>query len=535
MRRSRRATVADPLEALLGDATGAERVIRFFERVLIHPKPPFAGQPFILQPWQAQEIIRPIYDPVDAFGTRIVRKAFFQTGKKAGKSNVAAGLVLYHLFADGEWSGELCSASGDREQASIIYNLAADMCDFAPALKERAIIRRAVKKITDKKTRGTYHAISAEASTKHGPSWSFIGFDELHEQPSADLWNTLTAGTRARRQPLTFAITNAGWNRNSVCYEVLTYARRVAAGVIEDPSFYSRVWEVPEDSDWQDEVLWPMANPGLGTREDIAAGRAFLDIQALRDDHRIAKATPSYENTFRRLSCSQWVSQETRWLPMERWRQCGTAVDPESLRGQLCFGGLDLSSTTDISALVLTFPEDDGGVTVLPFFWIPQDRMEERSRRDGVPYAAWVKAGLMEATPGNVIDYAYIRARVNDLAEQYQIQEIAYDPHNATQLVVELTGDGLEMIPLRQGFLSLSPPSKELERLVLSNKIRHGGNKPLEWMADNVMVLSDAAGNLKPDKARSKDRIDGIAALVNSLDRKMRHEAGPTEYKVEWI
>jgi phage terminase large subunit-like protein len=220
---------------------------------------------------------------------------------------------------------------------------------------------------------------------------------------------------------------------------------------------------------------------------------------------------------------------------MDKWRECGAAVAAETLRGRECWAGLDLSSTTDISALVLCFPDDDGGVTVLPHFWIPQERMEERSRRDGVSYVAWVKEGLIEATPGNVIDYAYIRAKVNDLAEQYQIREIAYDPHNATQLVVELTGDGFEMIPLRQGFLSLSPPSKELERLVLSKQIRHGGNKVLEWMADNVMVLSDAAGNLKPDKGRSKDRIDGIAATVNALDRWMRHRAGPKDLRVEWI
>jgi HK97 family phage major capsid protein len=270
------------------------------------------------------------------------------------------------------------------------------------------------------------------------------------------------------------------------------------------------LWEVPEDADWQDEANWFLANPGLGTRDDIDAGRAFLDIQALREEFRIAQATPSYENTFRRLSCSQWVSQETRWLPMDKWRQCGAPFDPESLRGRQCFAGMDLSSTTDLSALVLTFPDDDGGITVLPFFWIPQERMEERSRRDGVPYMAWCRQGLVEATPGNVIDYAYIRAKVNDLAEQYQITEIAYDPHNAVQLAVELTGDGFEMLSLRQGFLSLSPPSKELERLVLSNKIRHGGNKVLEWMAENVMVLSDPAGNIKPDKSRNKDRIDGI-------------------------
>ena len=452
---------ADPLEDILRDFRGAERVIRFFERVLIHPKPPFAGQPFILQPWPRDEIIRPIYDSMDERGARRIRKAFFQTGKKAAMSNVVAGLVAYHLFADGEWSGQLCSAAGHREQASVIYNLCRGDGGLQPDSQRAAIVRRAVKRITDKKTRRTYHAISAEASTKHGP---FIALDELHEQPSRELWDTLTAGTRARRQPLTFAITNAGWDRQSICYEVYDYAKRVAAGQIDDPTFYSRIWELPEDGDWEDERNWHLANPGLGTADDIEAGRAFLDIQALRDDYKLAKATPAHENTFRRLSCSQWVLQETRWNPTDKWRACGGAIDGAALRGRVCYAGMDLSSTTDLSSVVLAFPDEDGGVTILPHFWIPKERMHERAKRDGVPYEAWHRAGLIEGTPGNVIDYAFIRARLNDLAEQYDIRETGYDPYNATQLVVELTGDGLEMFLVRQGFLTLSPATKELER-----------------------------------------------------------------------
>lgn len=532
-KRRRRVSAAaqDPLDAILGDTTGADRVVRFFSEVLRHPKPPFAGQPFILQPWQIEEIIRPIYDPVNERGQRRVRKAYIQTGKKAGKSNVLAGLALYHLFADGEWSGELCSAAGDREQASIIYNLAADMVDFSPVLRERAIVRRAVKKIVDRKTRSTYHALSAEASTKHGPSWSFIAFDELHEQPNRELWDTLTAGMRARRQPLCVAISNAGWDRNSICYEVVDYARRVISGQIEDPAFYARLWEIPEDADWSSEDNWLLANPGLGTVEDIDAGRAFLDIESIRADYRQAKATPAYENTFRRLSCSQWVSQQTRWIPMDKWRAVSSPIDTEALKGRACYGGMDLSSTMDISAVVLAFPDDDGGVAILPHFWIPEERMRERSKRDGVPYEVWTREGLIEATPGNVIDYGFIRARVNDLAGQYQIQELAYDPFNATQLAVDLLGDGLPMVKLRQGFLSLSAPTKELERLVTASLLRHGGNKVLDWMAENAMAVMDAAGNIKLDKARSREKIDGLAATVNALhrlthDNRKSREAG---------
>jgi len=535
VRRKLTISVEDPLDRILGDTQGAARVVRFFHEVLRHPKPPFAGQPFILQPWQIEEIIKPIFDNVDERGARRIRKALIMMAKKNGKSGLAAGLALYLLFADGEWAGEICSAAGDREQASIVYNLAADMVDFAPVLRERAIVRRAVKRIVDRRTRSTYHAISAEAGTKHGPNWSGIIFDELHTQPDRELWDTLTTGTRGRRQPLTVAISTAGWDRQSICYELYDYGRRVQSGQIDDPTFYFRTWEVPEDADWEDERYWYLANPGLGTFEDIEAGRAFLDIEALRADYREAKARPAYENTFRRLSLNQWVSQETRWLPMDKWRACGGAVDPEALRGRICYGGLDLSSTTDLSAFVLAFPDEDGGLTVLPYFWIPEERMHERSKRDGVPYESWRRAGLIEATPGNVIDYAWIRAKINDLAAVYQIREIGYDPYNATQIVTELAGDGLELFPVRQGFLTLSPPTKELERLVTAGLVRHGGHPVLEWMAENAMAVQDAAGNIKIDKSRSRDRIDGIAALINAIERLSRHVRVPTEPKVIWI
>lgn len=527
----RRKATSDPLDDLLGDLTGAARVIRFFEGALVHPKPPFAGRPFIPTPWQISQIIEPIFDPLDPYGYRRIRRALVMMAKKNGKTGIAAGLALYLTFGDREYSGEICSAAGDQEQASICYNLAADMCDMSPILSQRALVRRAVKRIIDERTRSVYRALSAEAGTKHGPNWHGIIFDELHTQPNRELWDTLTTGTRGRRHPLTFAISTAGYDRHSICYEQLDYARRVQSGQIEDPTYYSRIWEVPSDADWKDERLWPDANPGLGTTDEIQAGNAFLDIQGLRDEARIAAAVPGYENTFRQLSLNQWTSSNTRWLPMDLWRACSGDLEygdlAESLKGRICYGGLDLSSTKDLTALALVFPDEDGGISVLVFFWIPEVNMRDRSKRDGVPYEVWHKQGLIEATEGNVVDYSFIRAKINDLAELYQIKEIAYDPFNATQVVGELGGDGIKMIPVRQGFLSLSPPSKELEIMVMSGKLRHGDHKVLEWCAENVMLSKDAAGNIKPDKEKSTEKIDGIAALVNAVDRKARNAVAP--------
>lgn len=263
-----------------------------------------------------------------------------------------------------------------------------------------------------------------------------------------------------------------------------------------------------------------MANPNWGVS---------VQPEFLAQECEVAKSTPAYQNTFRRLYLNQWVQQESRWIDMAAWDACNGALP--NLSGRMCYGGLDLASTTDIAALVLAFPPEREGepLYLLPIFWIPQEAMIERERRDRAPYATWVRQGLVEATPGNVIDYAYIRQRINELAAEYNLREIAFDPWNATQLSVQLQDDGIQMIAMRQGFASLSAPSKELLRLVMSRGVAHGGHPVLRWMADNVTVKSDPAGNIKPDKARSTNRIDGIVAAIMALDRSLRVASGEPE------
>ena len=318
-------------------------------------------------------------------------------------------------------------------------------------------------------------------------------------------------------------ITTAGYDRESICWEMHQYAQQVLRGDVDDPSFFAYIAAAEQEDDWTSPATWAKANPGLG----VTVKRDYLEAEAQR-----AKQVPAYQNTFRRLHLNQWTSQESRWLDMAAWDACGG--DLPDLSGRVCFGGLDLASTTDIAALSLVFPPVREGdlFYVLPFFWIPQENMIERARRDRVPYDAWARDGLVTATPGNVIDYTYIRQQIRELGERYQVREIAFDRWGAEALRQQLEEDGFSMVQFGQGYASMSGPSKELLRLVLSRGLSHGGNPVLRWMADNVTVRQDPAGNIKPDKSKSREKIDGIVATVMGLDRAVRNEGeGPSVYE----
>lgn len=505
------------------DQALADRAVKFI-RLLKHSKGRWAGSPFNLLPWQENEIIRPLFGTVNDDGSRQYRTAYISFGRKNGKSEIGAAIALYLLFADGEYGAEIYSAAADRDQASIVFNVAASMVRQLPALEKRCRIIDSQKRIIIPQTESVYRVLSSDAHTKHGFNPSGVIFDELHAQPNRDLWDVLTTGSGTRRQPLVVALTTAGYDRNSICWEQYKYASDIKKGHFTDPTFFSCVYEVPEDADWKDEKNWSLGNPGLG---------AFLNIDEMRAAAKKAENIPALQNTFRRLRLNQWTQQETRWIPLDKWDQGGEPFDFSLLKNRPCYGGLDLSSTTDISAFLLVFPptEEDPFWRVHATFWIPEEKMRERSQRDKVPYETWHRQGLIESTPGNVVDYAYIRARINRLGGEFGVSEIGFDPWNATQLSLDLAADGFTMVPIRQGFASLSPPSKELERIVNGGIFRHGGNPILRWMADNVMVIQDPAGNIKPDKSKSTERIDGIVALIMALDRATRQQIQTSVYE----
>lgn len=482
-----------------------------FINLLKHTKGEWAGKTFHLQDWQ-ESIVRQLFGTLNPDGTRQYRTCYIELPRKNGKSTLAAGIALYLLFGDGEIGAQVYSAANDRNQASLVFNDAAAMVRQSNGLLKRAKVIDSQKRIVYHDANSFYCAISAEAYSKFGYDSHGVIYDELHAAPNRDLWDVLTTSFGARRQPLLLCITTAGYDKNSICYEQHDYACKVRDGIIDDPTFLPVIYSAPEDADWTDEKVWHECNPALGT---------FRSIDEMRTLCKKAQETPALEMVFRRLYLNQWTGSVERWLPMDKWDLC--SGDLPDLKGKPCYAGLDLSATTDLTALNLIFHDGDTYFTI-PRFWIPGDRARDKERLDRVPYSTWARQGYIKLTEGNVIDYAYVREELRQLREQYDIREIAFDRWGATKLVQDLQEDGFTMVPFGQGFASMSAPTKELMNIVLSQKLRHGGHPVLRWNADSMTVAQDPAGNLKPDKAKATQRIDGIVALIMALDRATRHE-----------
>lgn len=435
---------------------------------------------------------------------------------------MAAAVSLLLCCADGEERAEVYGCAADRQQAAIVFDVAADMVRMNPALKKRVKILASQKRIIYQPTNSFYQVLSADAYSKHGFNVSGVIFDELHTQPNRKLYDVMTKGSGdARTQPLYFLITTAGTDTHSICYEVHQKALDIMNGRKHDPTFYPVIYGSKESDDWTDPSVWKKANPSLGITVSIDKVKAAFNS---------AKENPAEENTFRQLRLNQWVKQSVRWMPMDKWDACAFPVDEQALEGRVCYGGLDLSSSTDITAFVLVFPPEDEseGYTILPHFWIPEDNVNLRVRRDHVPYDIWKQQGYLETTEGNVIHYGYIEQFINNLGKKYNIQEIAFDRWGAVQMVQNLEGMGFTVVPFGQGFKDMSPTTKELMKLTLEKKIAHGGHPVLRWMMDNIYIRTDPAGNIKPDKAKSTEKIDGVVATIMALDRAIRNE-GETE------
>ena len=440
-----------------------------------------------------------------------------RTMVKTHNSELAAAIALYLLYADNEPSAEVYGAACDRNQASIVFDVARQMVEMSPALMRRSKIRTAGKRIINYRNAGFYQVLSAETGTKHGLNVSGLVFDEIHAQPNRKLYDVLTKGSGdAREQPLFFIITTAGNDKNSICYELHTKALDLMAGRKKDYTFYPVVYGLEGEADWTDEANWYKANPSLGHT---------IQIDRVREAYQNAIENPAEENVFKQLRLNIWTSASIRWIPEQVYDKGNLPIDRDALRGRLCYGGLDLSSTSDITALVLVFPprSEDEKYILLPFFWLPEDTLELRCRRDHVLYDVWQKQGFIQTTEGNVIHYGFIEKFIEQLGETYHIREIAYDRWNATQMVQNLEDMGFTMVPFGQGFKDMSPPSKEMFKLLMEGNIIHGGNPVLKWMAGNVVMRQDPAGNIKPDKEKSVEKIDGIVASIMALDRCIRN------------
>ena len=498
------------------DKKKADRAVTFIEN-LCHTKGKWAGTPFWLLPWQEQ-LIRDIFGIVKPDGNRQFRTAFVEICKKVGKSELAAAVALYLLYADNEPSAEVYGAAADRQQASIVFDVAKQMVEMSPALMKRSKLMGATKRIVNYSNAGYYQVLSAEVGGKHGFSVSGLVFDEIHTQPNRQLYDVLIKGSSdARQNPLHFIITTAGNDRHSIAYELHTKAVDILEGRRVDPTFYPVVYGLKDDDDWEDEANWYKVNPSLGYT---------VDIERLRDAYREAKQNPADEVTFKWLRCNMWVSSTVAWIPDAIYMRGNESIEAASLEGRDCYAGLDLSSTGDITALVLIFPPRDENekYVLLPYFWIPEETIPRRVKANSVPYDIWEKQGYIMSTEGNVIHYDFIEKFIMDLSEKYHILEIAVDRWNATQMIQNLEGEGFTIVPFGQGFSSMSAPTKEFYRLLMEGRIIHGGNPVLRWMAGNVVIDTDPAGNIKVTKAKSKEKIDGIVAAIMALDRCIRQE-----------
>ena len=493
------------------DKESADRAVAFFSRYLKHQKGEWAGKPFKLLPWQADDIIRPAFGWKRADGTRLFRQIYVEMPKKQGKSELAGGVALELTHADNEPGAEVYSCAGEKDQARIVFNIASDMNKASAHLRKRSQTFR--NSIYIPKTLSTYKALSAESYSKHGYNCHGVVFDEIHSQPDKLLWNTMVNGTAARRQPMTFAITNAGEDPDTLCGELHEKTLRVNRGIVDDDSFLGVIYSADKGDDWEDERTWRKANPSYG----ITVPPSYF-----QDKVKHIKTTPSDLADFQRFHLGEWVHTTERWLPLSMWDASKGDVDEEALRGRPCITGMDLSAVNDMTAVVHVFPMDDGTFKWLPRLWIPGDTALKLQKEHDVPYTTWRDMGLLRFTEGNVVDYEAVKHELREARSKFTMKEIAYDSWNATQLVNDLLNEGFVMVEARQGYKTMSPATKEVMRLVQQKKIHHGAHKVLRWQADNMVLTKDPAGNVKPSKLKSKKKIDGIVAGIIAMDRVLR-------------
>jgi phage terminase large subunit-like protein len=514
-----------------------QAVVDWIEATCVHTIGKWAGLPFKLVPWQV-DFVKAVFGNVDRTGRRRTRIAYLQIARKQGKSELCAAIALYMLIADGEAQPQVYGAAFDREQAAIVYKVAADMVDRSPNLNAYAKPYRGTKRIVCTKgpsKGGFYHCIPADAAGAHGFNASAIIVDELHTQRTSDLIDVLETSMSAREQPLMLAISTAGHDRNSICYRWYSKAKQVQSGVIRDKSFIGRIYELPEGTDFEtvaetdakgrfvrERDLWPLANPSL-----VGQPRGFIRPDEIRRQVADAMNFPAAQNKVMNLHFNVWTQGESRWFSRSAWDACGGIIIEDRLKGRKCWGGLDLAATSDFNALVYVFPwDDDGGYDVLCRFWLPEAVLDIRSNmRDQLE--AW--RTFIDFTPGDVTDYEAIKARILRDAEAFNVRSIAYDRFLAMPLVVPLSAEGIDMVPIGQGTRSMNAPAKLLETLVANETVNHGGNPVLRWMADNTVIERDYEDRIKPSKKKSSEKIDGVVALCMALSEAIREQEDAPE------
>lgn len=535
-----------PPGVFLFDEKRAQRAVDFFEKILVHTKGRYAGTPFILEPWQ-RDIVRGIfgtvcYDEQYAEYVRQYRLAWIELARKNGKSELLSGFALLGLCADDEESAEVYSVAADRDQAGLVYATAKRMVELSPILSSRLEIVDSRKRIIDKKTNSFYQVLPGDAAGALGTNPSMVLFDEVLTQRDRHLWDAMRQGFGTRKQPIMIAATTAAYTTAAFALEEHEYGERVLVDPQIDPARYVFMRNTPKDWDWEDEgepaeydeegrclkqaTGWYWCNPALGS---------FLSIGTMRAEYQEAKEKPTAQNSFRVFRLNQWTSQANRWLDMTVYDSNGKfKFAGEDLLGQFCYGGLDLASTSDFTAWVLVFPgnpdgTEDAGVTVLPHFFVPRSAVERRAPMR-THFELWEREGYLTVTEGTVTDYNVIEEHITRDGARFSIAGFGYDQWNATQIVGNLEEkSGLTAVKVPQSAARLNDPCKMLESLVAERHFYHGGNPVLRWMMDNVELDVTGDGLIKPSKAKSGEKIDGVAATVNALFVSRLDLAPPAE------
>jgi len=505
--------------------TRAERVIAFIESLPITAGI-HAGRKMKLRDWQ-KDIIHAIY-AVDENGLRMVRTALVTLPRKNGKTALAAALALCHLLGpESEQRGQVFSAASDREQAAIIYREMEAIILSVPEFDARCHIQSFHRTITDTTTGSVYRAMSADARKAHGLSPNFMVYDELAQSKDRELYDNLTTGTGARKEPLMVVISTQSADPNHIMSELVDYALKIRDGTLPaDPAFYGCVYAAADDADPWDEATWYSCNPALNDFRSLEEMQIFAEQ---------AKKIPAKENVFKNLYLNMRVDAVAKWISSADFEAC---VGPmPDLSGRECYAGLDLSSTQDLSALSLCFVpiEENEPYFTLHYAWCPENAIKARSKADRVPYIEWNRQKHIEATPGSVVDYGYILKRIEAIGKQYDLKAILFDRWGATKIVKDLTDMGLTVLEFGQGFASMSPPSKEMEKLVLSRKIVFPDNPALAWCFSNVIAETDAAGNVKVSKKLSKEKIDMVVSSIMALDGALRNAKKEVTPSISWI
>jgi phage terminase large subunit-like protein len=508
------------------DLEAGQRVIQFCETFCKHYKGEWAGKPMLLENWQKLAILE-AFGWKRADGYRLFRFMWMELARKNGKSQLAAALGVYLLLADSEPGAEVYSSATKRDQARIVFTAAQQICKQNKELMQ--FVKSQRTNLSVLKTQSKFEPLSSEGDTLDGLSPHGNIVDEIHAHKDRRVWDTLVTAQGARTQPMNICLTTAGlFEPESIGWQLHDHATSILDTTVEDDSWFVWISSSDQGDDPYAPETWEKANPNLGVS---------IYPQYLEQMSQLASAQPSFLNSFLRLHCNVWTQQVERWLDADHWEACSHPVELDELEGRDVYMGLDLSSKLDLTALALVFPPiEDELWRLWVQCYIPRESMQERERLERIPYELWERQGWVTPTEGDVIDYDFILRDIEQLSERFNVVEVAYDPWAAQQTALKIRDDlGLEAVPMRQGFMSLSEPTKELERLVVSGKLAHGGNSCLTWQANNTTLRHDPAGNIKVDKAKSqKHKIDGIAASIMAIGRASLHD-GDSIYETEGI